>query len=406
MPARICCLDLDTFFVSVERLLDPSLVGKPVVVGAAPGSRGVVTAASYEVRALGVRAGMSAAEARRLAPDAVFVPTRHGAYGGYAKSVRAILERYTPDVQTASIDEFFLDFRGCESLWRRPSDVSDDAAIVRVVGEMRAAIQAEVGLPASAGIGAARAIAKIASALAKPAGTRFVAEGSEHELVAALPVRRYPGIGPVAEARLVEAGVRTLGALLTLPPGRLRAQFGGLADAVRAGITPAPGRGLGRDRPAFREHDAPGEAVGSISNERTFRSDLGVREVDQELVALVERVGWRARQRQARAGTVTVKLKYADFVVVSRSRSCPPTSDEAALLAVARELVRDAWGRALRVRLVGVALSGLVGPDTQLDLPFARARPAPAAAIDAVRARFGYDAIRLGATGTGGDWSA
>ena len=238
---------------------------------------------------------------------------------------------------------------------------------------MRAAIQAEVGLPASAGIGSARPIAKIASALAKPAGTRFVPEGGERAFVDGLPVRRYPGIGPVAEARLVEAGVGTLGALLSLPPGPLRARFGSLADAIRAAITPSAPRALGRDRPAFREHDAPGDAVGSISNERTFHADLGAHDADRQLVALVERVGWRARQRLARASTITVKLKYADFVVVSRSRSCPPTNYEAALLAIARGLMRDAWGRDLRVRLIGVALSGLVGPDTQLALPFAAA---------------------------------
>ena len=122
-PSRICCLDLDTFFVSVERLLDPSLAGKPVVVGAAPGHRGVVTAASYEVRALGVRSGMPISEAFRRAPRAIFLPTRHGTYSPYALRVRTVLERYTPIVQTASIDEFFLDFVGCEGLYRAKVDV-------------------------------------------------------------------------------------------------------------------------------------------------------------------------------------------------------------------------------------------------------------------------------------------
>lgn len=173
-PARICCLDLDTFFVSVERLFDPNLVGRPVVVGGLPGQRGVVTAASYEVRAFGVKSGMSMAEAVRLCPQAVFLPTRHGVYGPFAERVRAVLERYTPEVQTASIDEFFLDFRGCEGLLRQPSDPDDDATILRVVDRMRQEIADEVGLPASAGIGATRAVAKIASGLAKPRGTVLV----------------------------------------------------------------------------------------------------------------------------------------------------------------------------------------------------------------------------------------
>src|SRR6187431_2754280 len=130
---RICCLDLDTFFVSVERLLDPSLVGKPVVVGGLPGQRGVVTAASYEVRALGVRSGMSLTEAFKLAPKATYLPTRHGVYGDYAERVRRIAEDYTPVSQVASIDEMFLDFSGCESLYEKPDDAGPDATIERTV---------------------------------------------------------------------------------------------------------------------------------------------------------------------------------------------------------------------------------------------------------------------------------
>src|SRR6187549_1287453 len=129
---RICCLDLDTFFVSVERVLDPTLEGKPVVVGGRPGARGVVTAASYEVRRLGVKAGMSLIEAGRLAPDAIYLPTRGEIYGDYAERVREIARRYSPIVVVASIDEMFLDFSGCERLYGRQSDEADesgDAAI-------------------------------------------------------------------------------------------------------------------------------------------------------------------------------------------------------------------------------------------------------------------------------------
>src|SRR5690606_2767180 len=134
LPApRICCLDLDTFFVSVERLLDPTLVGKPVIVGGLPGQRGVVTAASYEVRAFGVRSGMSLSDAQRLAPDAVYLPTRHGVYDDYAARVRRLAREYTPVAQVASIDEMFLDFSGCERLYHRPGDASADATIERVV---------------------------------------------------------------------------------------------------------------------------------------------------------------------------------------------------------------------------------------------------------------------------------
>src|SRR6187402_2594430 len=199
---RICCLDLDTFFVSVERLLDPRLIGKPVVVGGLPGQLGVVTSASYEVRALGVRSGMSLKRAVELAPNAVYLPTRHGIYGDYALRVRRIAEATTPVSQVASIDEMFLDYSGCESLYEKAGDASPDATIERVVRELTDEIQARVGLPSSAGIATSRSVAKVASGLAKPRGVLLVPAGAEAALLAPLPVRKFPGIGPVAEQKL------------------------------------------------------------------------------------------------------------------------------------------------------------------------------------------------------------
>jgi DNA polymerase-4 len=167
---RICCLDLDTFFVSVERLLDPTLEEKPVVVGGKPGSRGVVTAASYEVRRLGVKSGMSLIEAGRLAPDAIYLPTRGDTYGRYAEQVREIARRYSPVVVVASIDEMFLDLSGCERLYGQRGDESGDVAIERAVLQLTTAIDTEIGLPASAGLGTSKVMAKVASSLAKPRG--------------------------------------------------------------------------------------------------------------------------------------------------------------------------------------------------------------------------------------------
>src|SRR5688500_13093862 len=158
---RICCLDLDTFFVSVERVLDPSLEGKPVVVGGRPGSRGVVTAASYEVRRLGVKSGMSLVEAGKLAPDAVYLPTRGDTYGTYAERVREIARRYSPTVVVASIDEMFLDLSGGERLYGRPADASGDVAVERGVLELTRAVDEELGLPASAGLATSKVMAKV-----------------------------------------------------------------------------------------------------------------------------------------------------------------------------------------------------------------------------------------------------
>ena len=401
--ARLCCLDLDTFFVSVERLLDPRLVGQPVVVGGTR-QRGVVTAASYEVRAFGVHSGMPTAQAVRLAPDAIFLPTRHGVYSPYAARVRTILERYSPVVQTASIDEFFVDFAGCESLYAEPQDRDPDATIERVVWHMRDTIQSELGLPASAGIGATRTVAKIASGLAKPAGVLLVPVGEEERRFAPLPVRKVPGIGPVTEGRLVGAGIETVGQLLELALGPgARPASPEPRTGVRRALDPSTGARLGRDRPAFLELDAHDETMGSISNERTFSADVGDRgAVERQLLALCERVCWRARKRETRARTVTLKLRYADFDTRTRARTlAQPTNDEQRVFATVRGLLKGAWTRKLPIRLVGVALSNLSGPSRQLALFGAESPPRPVGpAIDAVRARFGYDAIRLGATGS------
>ena len=402
--ARICCLDLDTFFVSVERLLNPDLIGKPVVVGASPGHRGVVTAASYEVRPLGVHSGMPVGEARRLAPDAVFVPTRHGVYSPYAKRVRAVLERFTPVVQTASIDEFFLDFNGCEKLYRLSDDEPGDDTIERIVWQMRDAVQTEVGLPSSAGIGATRTIAKMSSGKAKPAGVLMIRAGEELDFVWSLPVRKLPGIGPVSERKLVQAGITTLGELLDLPPGPLMARYGTYSARVFERLTGSSAASLGRDRPAFREHDPEGLTVGSISNEQTFSSDLGGRsEVEAQLHSLCQRVCWRARKRGAQAHTLTLKLRYADFETITRSKTASPTNDEARVFARILRLLDKAWTQRKAIRLVGVAMSNLQR-DNQLSLSFqADERPKVGGAIDPIRAKYGYDAIKLGGA-SGRSW--
>jgi DNA polymerase-4 len=175
---RICCLDLDTFFVSVERLLDPTLEGKAVVVGGKPGSRGVVTAASYEVRRLGVKSGMSLIEASKRAPNAIYLPTRHEIYGTYAERVREIARRFAPKVLVASIDEMFLDFSGCERLYgsggaadgNGGEDRAGDVAIEGAVLQLTTAIFDEIGLPSSAGVATSKVVAKVASMLASRAG--------------------------------------------------------------------------------------------------------------------------------------------------------------------------------------------------------------------------------------------
>jgi DNA polymerase-4 len=333
---------------------------------------------------------MPIAEAYRRAPLAVYLPGRHGEYGKYAAQVKAILERFAPVVRTASIDEFFLDFRHCEAMYRSEEDRDDDATIERVVRAMRQSIQDELGLPASAGVAASRPIAKMASFSAKPAGVLLVRAGDEHDFVAGLPVRRWPGIGPVAERQLLSAGIETLGELLAVP--------GPLGESVRQAVCGVADNSLGRDRPAFREHDPEGLTLGSVSNERTFAADIGdQQEIRDQLCSLCERVCWRVRQRNVLARTITLKLRYADFETLTRSRTIASTSAEGVVFGCVHKLFRANYDRRRRVRLLGVSLSNLVKGERQLMLPFvAEGRPDMANAIDAVRDRFGYDAIHLG----------
>jgi len=395
---RICCLDLDTFFVSVERLLDPSLEGKSVIVGGRPGERGVVTACSYEIRAFGVRSGMSLANAARLAPkEAIFVPTRADTYGHYSKSVREIAGRYSPVIQVASIDELYMDLAGCEALYREPTDESDDATILRVARELTATIKKELGLPASIGIGSSRSMAKVASGLAKPAGVLLVPAGTEADLLAPLSVRKLPGIGPVAERKLSTLNITTLGQLADTRLSVLRSVFGAWAEHVKAGARGQGSSNLSRDRPAFKEHDIKGDAHGSISNERTFRQDVcEPRILEARLCSLCERVCWRARKRGVKARTVTLKLRYADFQTISRSRTIAPTCSELELFPVVKELLEKGHTRTLPIRLLGVALSKLGSFDHQISLFGADKERNEA--VDAIREKFGYDALRL-ATG-------
>jgi DNA polymerase-4 len=393
---RICCLDLDTFFVSVERLLDPSLRGKPVVVGGRRGGRGVVTWASYEVRAFGVRSGMSIREASERAPaDAVFVPGHGEMFAELSERAREIVERFSPIVIAASIDEHYLDFRGCERLYRRRDDADDDATILRVVREMTAAIDRELGLPASAGIATTKPMAKVASGLAKPHGVLLVRAGSEAQTLAPLGVRKLPGIGPVAEARLHALGVATLGELVVAPEALVRPIFGAYTSGILRAARGAGGDELGRERPAFREHDPRGSVAGTISNERTF-AETGAETATAVLSGLSERVASRARHRGVTAGQVTLKLRYTDFDTLTRGRTIEPTNIDFEIHRVVLALYREARTRRLSIRLLGIQLAKLHLDAVQLPLFDSGERRG--AAVDRVRERFGYDAVHLAST--------
>ena len=389
---RLCCLDLDTFFVSVERIFDPSLHGRPVIVGGRPDERGVVSACSYEVRRFGVRSGMALRDAAKLAPQAIFLPGRIDVYSDYAERVREIARRFSPEVQIASIDEMYMSFQGCERLYYKPEDSSGDATIERVVRTMTATIRSELNLPSSAGIATSRSMAKVACGLAKPEGVRLIAAGEEAGTLAPLPVRKLPGIGPVAEAKLDRMGIHTLGQVAGLSVRELRGVFGAWAESVKRTAQGAGVAELGRERPAFREYDVDGSVIGSISNERTFSKNVrDSEELSSMLCALSERVCWRARQRGVKARTITLKLRYSNFQTFTRSMSVPLTDSEAEVHRVVQNLYAKNFDRRRAVRLVGIALSNL---ELSRQLPLIPTDERLNEAVDEIRERFGYNAVR------------
>ena len=394
---RICCLDLDTFFVSVERLIDPTLRGKAVVVGGQKGGRGVVTSASYEARAYGVRSGMSIRDATTRAPHAVFLPGHHEAYGSYSTRAREIVERFSPIVIAASIDEQYIDFHGCEGLYRQPGDADDDATMLRVARTITKTIDDELGLPGSAGIATSKSTAKVACGLAKPNGVILVAAGAEEATLSPLPVRKLPGIGPVSGQKLQRLGIETLGQLASAPEKLLRPIFGAYTAGIRRDARGLGTSDLGRERPAFREHDPRGEYVGSISNERTF-VETSAATTSSHLCGLCERVCSRARTRGVRAGRVTLRLRYADFDTITRSRTIAPTNVDVEVHHVVLSLYRRARTRPLPIRLLGVALSKFSLDEPQLKLATFDLGERRGQAVDAVREKFGYDAVHLATT--------
>lgn len=379
-------VDLDAFFVAVERLGDPSLIGRPIVVGADPQAgrgRGVVAAASYEARQYGIHSAMPIGEAYRRCPHAVYLPGRYDQYEQASRSVRRILRRFTPAVEAVSIDEAYLDLTGTERL---------HGPFARTAERIRGTVRVETGLPVSMGLGTSKIVAKIASDLAKPAGFLNVWPGSEARFLAPLPIERMPGIGPVTHARLSEFNLRTLGDLARLDAAFLESILGAWGPAL---LACARGEDL--------DGVAPREIPKSISRECTFGEDTqDAAFCEAVLVSLSERACRSLRGYRLTARTVTLKLRYRDFTTVTRRVTlATPTDSDRLVAGIARELFRAAYARRVRVRLLGVALSGLVAAAPQLDLftePRALAWERLLVPLDRLRARYGTGAIRSGPT--------
>jgi DNA polymerase-4 len=336
-------LDLDAFFAAVEELENPPLRTRPLIVGGDPHGRGVVATANYVARTFGIHSAMSAAEALRRCPHAVFVRPRHAVYREYSRDVWSTVRGVVPTVEQTGIDEGYLDV----------GEVAGDFLQARVVAEaVRTAVRAATSLTCSLGVASCKVVAKVASDARKPGGLTVVVPGQEASFLAPFEVRRLPGVGPKAEERLRAAGIGTVAGLAALGDDDLRRLLPGsvgrvLRDRAR-GIDPRP-------------LELSAERI-SVSVENTFERDLLDRErLHAELRAMAAEVAGYLQARGQVGRTVTTKLRYSDFTIRSRSLSLDVGIDEAAQIGdlACRLLDRGLRDRPGALRLVGVGVSGL-----------------------------------------------
>lgn len=381
-------VDMDAFFVSVEELFDPSLKGKPVVVGGRPDERGVVSAASYAARKFGVHSAMPLRTAYKLCPQAIFVDGHPDRYRDCSEKVFDTLRRFSPLVEMASIDEAYLDMTGTERLHGPP---------LRAAHSLHQRIGEATRLNCSIGIAASRLVAKISSDQAKPNGILWVIPGSEAAYLAPLDVRKVPGVGKVTEKNLHAVGIRKVGDLARLDEQFLEERFGkwGLALA---------GKSLGLDAGGWFDTDIGADGgPKSISHEHTFGEDTGdVALMESTLSRLCEMVGRRLREHGLRARTVQLKLRYSDFSTITRAHSIArATQIDTELFEEIRDLFRANWQLGRKVRLLGVHVSGWADDGAQMQLlgedqheKWSRTL----AAADRLRDRFGEKTISLAAS--------
>jgi DNA polymerase-4 len=374
-PEPILHADLDAFYASVEVLKDPSLQGKPVVVGGA-GARGVVASASYEARRFGIHSAMPAVRAKRLCPDAVFLPADFEAYRAHSNRFREVLLSYTPLVEPISLDEAFLDVSGAVLLFGEPEGIARS---------IREDVAREVGVTCSVGVSPTKLIAKLASEACKPDGMLVVGADGVQAFLDPLPVNALWGVGEKTGELFRRLGIRTIGDLARTSEAVLSRLLG---EGAAHGFS-LLAHGID-DRPVV-----PYEAPKSVSHEETFGHDLDDdRDILRELLALSGKVASRLREDGYRARTLTLKARLANFTTLTRSRTLAEATDLGAdVYRVVSELYRGLPGVRRRYRLLGVAATGLVpGGADQLALLRGERRGDLERAVDRIEKRFGAGA--------------
>ena len=375
-PEPILHVDMDSFFVEVERRRNPELRGRPVAVGGT-GSRGVIASASYEARSFGVASAQATSIARRRCPELVVVPSDHAAYRNASIEVFEIFRSFTPIVEGLSLDEAFLDVGGLKLHFDSPRDVAV---------EIKSKIASTLGLPASVGVAAVKFIAKLASERAKPNGVHVVERSTQLDVLHALPVSAMWGVGPATQAALERFGVETIGDLAAIPEASLVASLGPslgrhLRDLSR-GIDPRP--------------VAPDSKAKSISVEETYDRDLtGAEVIETALLGHASRLSYRLRRAGLRGSTLSLKVRSPDFTTVTRSQtSRRPIDSSRDIYAISKELVKAAEVDS-PVRLLGLAMTGLAPGDraAQRSLGEDDAWDKVEESLAAVRDKFGEGAV-------------
>lgn len=380
---RILHIDMDAFFASVEQVLDPSLRGKPLIVGGDKDARGVVCTASYEARPFGVRSGMPLAQARRLCPHAIFMRGHFEHYHAASKQVRAVLETISPLVEVASIDEAYVDVTGSQRLF------GGDDAIGRYV---KSEILRRTQLTCTVAIASNKLLSKVASAEVKPDGYIRIAPGDEAAYLRPLPLRAMPGAGPRTCQALDLLGVRTVGQLADLPLSTLIAAFGPSGYALHEAA-------LGHSSATV----VPDSEPKSISRETTFPEDLhDWKKVERVLVYLAERAAYTLREEGMETKCVSLKVRYANFDTSTFASSfTEPTSLDVDIVHALEALLPKAKARPGPIRLIGVALTSLTHNQHQMRLFGARSSvkwERVLESVDRVRGRHGFEALRSAKT--------
>ncbi|MCW8848433.1 MAG: DNA polymerase IV [Melioribacteraceae bacterium] len=373
-------LDLDTFFVSVERILDPSLNGKPVIVGANPEyGRGVVAACSYEARAYGLHSAMPIKQAYRLCPNGVYLHGSHREYSQYSKGVKYILEKYAPLIEQASVDEFYMDFSGTTGTY---------GSMYMFAVKLQKEILNKLLLPCSIGIGSNKTVAKICSDYAKPRGVTYVIPGMEKEFLAPLPVETIPGVGKVTLKDLHLKGIYKIGELANMSEDYLIAAFGKYGSALWKKAN--GGGSIYLNPPTDRK---------SISKERTYGKDENNRsEIKKVLFKLTGQVCQLLRDKNWQASTISIKLRYSDFVTLTRAKTIQATDDDKTVFETALKLLEKADTRRVSIRLIGIHLTKF-NPFCEQEEIFQDEeiiRKKMFRAITKIRDKFGYSSIQFG----------